>query len=105
MFWLGLIWIGIVFVVYSVSLEAFRRGEAMRHQDISCMTGAYSFFAEDVVVSLEEDRILIEYPDGRRRAVLEGSCEWAPHSPEGEYESEETQSWQGSEPDRSERNA
>ena len=94
-------WLVVVLLVafgVGAAWEAGIRAEGLRHQDISCTTGVYSFFAEDVAVQEKRGKVLITYPDGRKRAVFEGSCEWGPHDPEGEYE--ETQSWQGPEPDR-----
>ena len=90
----------LVGVSAGAAYEAFQHEEAMRHQDISCTAGVYSFFAEDVAVKEGRDKIVITYPDGRRRAVLDGTCEWVPHDPDGKYEPAETQSWQGPEPDR-----
>jgi hypothetical protein len=53
------------------------------HRDIVCYSseGIILLFAEDVRVELEPGRraLLVVWPNGKERTLLNGSCEWAPH--------------------------
>ncbi len=100
-----LVGIVVVFFTIVVAFAVYGRiredAEERRHQDIVCFSGSVVLFvAEDVAVYPDSRSIRVVWPDGRQRVLLEGNCEWAPTNPESEYDSGETQSWRGPDPDR-----
>jgi hypothetical protein len=52
-----------------------------------------------------DGRFVVEWPDGRRREFLNGSCEFAPHDPKRDYPPEDVQSWKGTPEFKGARNA
>lgn len=90
-----LIAMAIVAVMLSVAVPLALRGRSS--QDIVCYDdhGVIVLYAMDIRVHRIDAGVFIEWPDGRRREYVSGSCEWAPHSPEGEYGPEEIDSWNG----------
>jgi hypothetical protein len=64
-------------------------------QDVVCFDerGRHLFHDKNVRVRTTFGRIEVRWPGGKMRTLVSGSCEWAPHSEDGEYSETETRRW------------